>query len=179
MKIESTLLTGLLVVLPILLTRYLLTSLLNKEAVRRAAFFPPTQGLEKPAYIVNIVTTLMLLVMPFFLRINLHGLMGIAGPGISLVSLILYGISIIHFARPDPGGINRSGLYAFSRNPMYVSFFLYFLGVCMMTSSWLLLAVLAVFQVSVHFMILAEERWCKETFGEAYFTYLKTVRRYL
>lgn len=179
MKIESTLLTGLLVVLPILLTRYLLTSLLTKEAVRRAAFFPPTQGLEKPAYVVNIATTLLLLVVPFFLRIKLDGLMGIAGPGISLVSLILYGISIIHFARPDTGGINRSGLYAFSRNPMYVSFFLYFLGACMMTSSWLLLAVLAVFQVSVHFMILAEERWCRETFGDYYTDYQREVRRYI
>lgn len=179
MKIESTLLTGLLIVVPVLLTRYLLTSLLNREAVKRAAFFPPTQGLEKPAYVVNILTTLLLLVMPFFMRINLHGLMGVAGLGISLVSLVLYGISIIHFARPDAGGINRTGLYAVSRNPMYVAFFLYFLGACMMTRSWLLLAILVIFQVSVHFMILAEERWCKETFGEAYFTYLKTVRRYL
>lgn len=179
MKIESTVISGLLIVIPILLTRYLLTSLLNKEAVRRAAFFPPTQGPEKPAYIVNIATTLLLLVLPFFLRINLHGLMGIAGLGISLVSLLLYGISIIHFARPDAGGINRSGLYAFSRNPMYVSFFLYFLGACMMTRSWLLLAVLVVFQVSVHFMILAEERWCMETFGEHYTDYQREVRRYI
>jgi protein-S-isoprenylcysteine O-methyltransferase Ste14 len=179
MKIESTVITGLLTVIPILLTRYLLTSLLNKEAVRRAAFFPPAQGPEKPAYIVNIITTLLLLVLPFFLRINLHGLMGIAGLGISLVSLLLYGISIIHFARPDAGGINRSGLYAFSRNPMYVSFFLYFLGACMMTRSWLQLGVLLVFQVSVHFMILAEERWCTKTFGEQYSDYQRQVRRYL
>lgn len=179
MKIESTVITGLLIVIPILLTRYLLTSLLNKEAVRRAAFFPPAQGLEKPAYVVNIVTTLLLLVVPFFLRIDLHGLMGIAGLGITLVSLALYGIGIIHFARPDAGGINRSGLYSVSRNPMYVAFFLYFLGACMITRSWLLLSVLLVFQVTVHFMILAEERWCRETFGEAYHDYMKTVRRYL
>ena len=49
----------------------------------------------------------------------------------------------------------------------------------MMTRSWLLMTVLLVFQVSVHFMILAEERWCRETFGEAYLTYTKTVRRYI
>jgi protein-S-isoprenylcysteine O-methyltransferase Ste14 len=179
MKIESTVISGLLIVIPILLTRYLLTSLLNREAVKRAAFFPPTQGLEKPAYWVNIVTTLLLLVIPFFLRLKLHGLMGIAGGSLSLLSLAIYGISIIHFAGPDAGGINRSGLYAVSRNPMYVAFFLYFLGACMMTRSWLLLAVRAVFQVSVHFMILAEERWCRETFGEHYTDYRQRVRRYL
>lgn len=179
MKIESAILTGVLIVVPILLTRFLLTSLLDKEAVKRAAFFPPTQGAERAAYYLNIATTLMLIVVPFFLRINLHGLMGIAGISLSLVALVLYGISIIHFARPDAGGINRSGLYAVSRNPMYVAFFLYFLGACMMTRSWLLLAVLLLFQVSVHFMILAEERWCRETFGEDYLEYMKKVRRYL
>jgi len=121
MIVEPTVITGLIIVIPILLTRYLLTSLLSKEAVRRAAFFPPTRGLEKPAYLVNIVTTLLLLVIPFFL---------------------------------------------------------YFLGACMVTRSWLLLAILLVFQVSVHFMILAEERWCRETFGETFDKYMEKVSRY-
>ena len=179
MNIESTILTGLLVVVPILLTRYLLTSLMNKETVRRAAFFPPTRGLEKPAYFVNLATTLLLMVVPFFLRISLQGFAGFAGAGLFLTALVLYGISILHFARPDAGGVNRRGLYAVSRNPMYVAFFLYFLGACMMTRSWLLLAVLVIFQVSVHFMILTEERWCMETFGESYSDYRKSVRRYL
>jgi protein-S-isoprenylcysteine O-methyltransferase Ste14 len=46
-----------------------------------------------------------------------------------------------------------------SRNPMYVAFFLWFLAGCLLTRSWRLLAILIIFQVSVHFMILAEERW--------------------
>lgn len=121
MIIEPTVITGLIIVIPILLTRYLLTSLLSKEAVRRAAFFPPTRGLEKPAYLVNSGTTLLLLVIPFFL---------------------------------------------------------YVLGACMVTRSWLLLAILLVFQVSVHFMILAEERWCRETFGETFDKYMEKVSRY-
>jgi protein-S-isoprenylcysteine O-methyltransferase Ste14 len=104
--------------------------------------------------------------------------MGIAGVCLSLAALVLYGMSIVQFARPDAGGINRSGLYAVSRNPMYVAFFLYFLGACMVTRSWLLLAILLVFQVSVHFMILAEERWCRETFGETFDKYMEKVSRY-
>lgn len=179
MSSASTVITGLAIVIPILLTRYMLTSLLNKEAVKRAAFFPPVQGPEKPAYFVNIGTTLLLIVVPFFLRMELKGIMGITGACLSLTALILYGISIIHFAKPDAGGINRSGFYAFSRNPMYVAFFLYFLGACMLTRSWILTAILVVFQISVHFMILAEERWCKETFGEPFTEYMKRVRRYI
>lgn len=176
---ESAFLTGLLIVAPILLTRYILTSFLSKEAVRRAAFFPPTRGPEKPAYWINIGTTFLLVIIPFFLRITFKGPFGIAGTILSVAALILYGISIIHFAKPGATGINRSGLYAISRNPMYASFFFYFLGACMLTRSWFLLVILLVFQVSIHFMILAEERWCRETFGEAFTDYMKKVRRYL
>jgi protein-S-isoprenylcysteine O-methyltransferase Ste14 len=176
---EKTFLTGLIIVLPILLTRFLLTSLLNKEAVKRAAFFPPTSGIEKPAYFVNIATTLLLMIVPFFLKISFSGLMGLAGLCLLIMSLVMYGVSIVQFARPNGAGLNTSGLYGISRNPMYVAFFFWFLGGCMLTRSWLLLAILMVFQVSVHFMILAEERWCREKFGEPYEEYMKKVRRYL
>lgn len=176
---EKTFLTGIIIVLPILLVRFLLTSLLNKEAVNRAAFFPPVQGLEKPAYYVNIATTLFLAVVPFFLRIDFSGFMGIAGLCLLILSLVMYGVSIVQFARPNSAGLNTSGLYSISRNPMYVAFFTYFLGGCMLTRSWLLLAILLVFQISVHFMILAEERWCREKFGAPFEEYFKKVRRYL
>jgi len=175
----NTFLTGLLIVVPILLVRFLLTSLLNKEAVSRAAFFPPTTGIEKPAYFVNIAATLLLIVVPFFLRLDFSGVVGVAGIILLVLSLVMYGVSIVQFARPDDAGLNTSGLYRISRNPMYVAFFFWFLGGCLLTRSWLLLAILIVFQVSVHFMILAEERWCREKFGGAYEEYMEKVRRYI
>lgn len=42
-----------------------------------------------------------------------------------------------------------------------------------------LLAVVMVFQVSAHWIILAEERWCMEKIGTAYGQYMKEVRRYI
>jgi len=176
---EKTFFTGFIIVVPILLIPFLLTSLLNKEAVKRAAFFPPVQGKEKVAYIVNIATTLLLMVVPFFLRINLSGLMGTTGLLLLVLSLVMYGVSIVQFARPDDSGLNTTGLYRISRNPMYVAFFFWFTGGCLLTRSWLLLAILIVFQVSVHFMILTEERWCREQFGGPYKDYMKKVRRYI
>lgn len=176
---ENFFLNGLILVLPIILIRFFLLSLLNKDAVKRAAFFPPTKGIEKVAYLVNILSTLSLLVVPFFLKINLHGLLGFLGIGILTLGLIFYIIAIIQFARPDTIGLNTTGLYSISRNPMYVAFFLYFLGCCMLTSSLLLLIILTVFQISVHFLIISEERWCKDQFGETYSAYMEKVNRYI
>ena len=176
---ENFFLNGLILVLPILLIRFLLLSLLNKDAVKRAAFFPSTKGIEKSAYMVNILTTLLLLIVPFFLKISLRGLSGFLGLGILTLGLVSYTISIIQFARPNASGLTTTGLYSFSRNPMYVAFFLYFLGCCMLTNSLLLLIVLTAFQISVHFLIISEERWCKDQFGETYADYMQKVNRYI
>jgi protein-S-isoprenylcysteine O-methyltransferase Ste14 len=172
-------LTGLILVLPILAVRFILLSFLNKDAVKRAAFFPPVRGIEKIAYLINILTTFLLLILPFFLKISLHGFSGYSGMVILVLGIILYIIAIIQFSRPDIEGFARYGLYRISRNPMYVAFFLYFLGCCLLTRSWLLLIILSIFQVSVHYLIISEERWCKDQFGESYSGYMKKVRRYI
>lgn len=62
---------------------------------------------------------------------------------------------------------------------MYVSYFLCFAGMALLTRSAVLFGVVLVFQISGHWIILAEERWCAETFGEDYRRYSERVRRYL
>jgi protein-S-isoprenylcysteine O-methyltransferase Ste14 len=176
---ESTFLTGLFLVTPILLIRFLLLSYLGKEALKRAAFFPPTQGIERIAYMINILTTFALFIVPFFLKIKFQGLLTISGFCLFVLALALYTVSILQFARPNGSGLNESGLFSISRNPMYVAFFFYFFACCIITSSWLLFIVLVIFQISVHFLIISEERWCKKQFGEAYIDYLGKVRRYI
>ena len=49
----------------------------------------------------------------------------------------------------------------------------------LLTASALLLTLVLVFQVSAHWIIRAEERWCLERFGAAYARYMQKVRRYL
>ncbi|WP_460648037.1 methyltransferase family protein [Lacrimispora xylanolytica] len=72
-----------------------------------------------------------------------------------------------------------TGFYQISRNPMYVGYFIFFLGCCVLTRSWLLVASLMVFQVSGHWIIRSEERWCIEKFGQEYTSYMDKVRRYI
>lgn len=95
------------------------------------------------------------------------------------VGLLLCTVSVIHFAFPAPNGLNTNGIYRFSRNPMYLSYFICFLSLCLLTRSWVLFGMVMLFQVSAHWIIRAEERWCLETFGDDYRNYMKQVRRYL
>lgn len=176
---KSAFLTGLILITPVLLIRFLLLSFLGKEALKRAAFFPPTEGIERIAYFINVLTTFGLFIIPFFLKIRFHGFITISGFCLLIMAFVLYIISIIQFARPNSDGLNTSGLYSLSRNPMYVTFFLYFLACCILTGSWVLFIVLVIFQISVHFLIISEERWCRKQFGDSYNDYFIKVRRYI
>lgn len=166
-------------VIPIILLRYALLGVLSREALSRAAHFAPLIGKEKAAYWIYQLTGLGAIVYLFFLTVKADSAWFFAGLGVYILGTVLYAISVINYARPKTSGINVTGLYRVSRNPMYVAYFMYFLGCSIMAQSLILFAVLFVFQVSTHFIILSEERWCIEKFGDEYRVYMKRVRRYI
>ncbi len=165
--------------MPLLVIRFVILGMLDKQALKRAAFFPPLIGREKAAYYVYQISNVFLLLYLFFLKIKMEGLLFYTGLVVYGLGIIVCTVSVFDFARPKMNGINVSGLYRFSRNPMYMGYFLYYLGCVLLTRSFVYLAALIVFQVSTHWIILSEERWCIQAFGEEYLGYMKKVRRYL
>ena len=93
--------------------------------------------------------------------------------------MVLLALAVAAFASPAIKGVRRTGVYRFSRNPMYVAYFLCFLGCALLAQSPPLAVLVLVFQGSAHWVILAEERWCAGRFGEPYLQYMRSVRRYL
>lgn len=168
-----------LLVVPLLLIRFSLLSILNKESLKRAAFFAPLIGKEKVAYWFYQVSNLLLIFCLCFLKITDAPYWFIMGSVTYGLGIILCVAAVMNFAKPAENGINLNGLYRFSRNPMYVAYFIYFLGCVIITKSFILLTILLVFQISTHFIILSEERWCIKKFGEEYISYMKKVRRYI
>jgi protein-S-isoprenylcysteine O-methyltransferase Ste14 len=72
------------------------------------------------------------------------------------------------------------GLYRFSRNPMYIGFALWTLGLAVLLNSmWALLAV-PVGLILIDLLVVArEERYLKRKFGEEYLAYKRRVRRWI
>jgi protein-S-isoprenylcysteine O-methyltransferase Ste14 len=76
-------------------------------------------------------------------------------------------------------GLKQTGLYKFSRNPMYVGVYATLCAVVLRTLNPVLLLV-AVYVIAVHHrIVLAEEAQLRHVFGEEYRTYCSQVRRYL
>lgn len=166
-------------VIPLILIRYWILSIIDKKSLKRAGFFAPLIGREKVAFWVYQITTVLILLSLLLLKIKTDSDWFYIGLGVYSLGIILYAVSIVNFAKPKMNGINLNGLYRVSRNPMYISYFIYFLGCVLLTHSLILFALLICFQVSSHWIILSEERWCIKKFGEEYIKYMNKVRRYI
>lgn len=80
----------------------------------------------------------------------------------------------------DPGVLVTDGPFRFSRNPMYLGFFLLLAGVALglgAASPWVVPA--AFWLLADRWYIPFEERAMRRTFGEAYETYGRRVRRWV
>ena len=171
---------GFCLVIPLLLIRFGWLSILNKQAVQRAGYYAPVQAGEVlPSYIYQVSNVALFLYL-FWTKIEADFSLYFYGGVICYcIGILLCIIATMNFAFPNAEGLNTNGLYYFSRNPMYIAYFVYFLGTCLLTQSGILFAILVFFQISAHWIILSEERWCIEKFGNSYKEYMDKVPRYL
>ena len=74
----------------------------------------------------------------------------------------------------------QSGLYRFSRNPIYVSGLMFQLGIGLwMNNLWIVLLVPVSKLVFDRYVIAREEAYLERAFGEVYLDYKRSVRRWL
>jgi protein-S-isoprenylcysteine O-methyltransferase Ste14 len=102
-----------------------------------------------------------------------------AGLLYSFISLVNLGRST-RFGLPEESTeLKTSGLYKFSRNPMYLGFNLITVSSVVYTLNYAILLISLYSIIIYHLIILAEEKFLEERFGEQYLEYKKKVDRYL
>lgn len=170
---------GFIGLIPLLIVRMLILKLLNQAASQRAAFFAPMPVEHKLFYYLYQLSQLILILLPFYYSLTWSTWANYVGSILWVIGLVISIFSVYYFAKPDAEGLNQKGIYRFSRHPMYVGYFVYYTGLALLMKSWLYALVLILFILSSHFIILAEEQWCRQKFGESYQQYSLEVRRYL
>jgi protein-S-isoprenylcysteine O-methyltransferase Ste14 len=85
---------------------------------------------------------------------------------------------------PDPyhpvSALVTNGPFRFTRNPIYLSFVLLFIGVALLANSWLMLVVLVILiLIMQNGVIEREERYLESKFGDEYRQYRSSVRRWI
>jgi protein-S-isoprenylcysteine O-methyltransferase Ste14 len=102
-----------------------------------------------------------------------------AGLILLLLSLISFGNSFrVGIDKEHPDKLITTGVFAFSRNPIYVAFGTILLGQFMIFPNWILLVYLGVAVWLFHRQVLSEEEYLKGRYGNDYSDYSHRVRRY-
>ena len=109
------------------------------------------------------------------------------GVGLCCAGLLMLLASLISFGRSfrvgidvdDPDKLVTTGVFAFSRNPIYVGLFLVLLGQFLVFPNWVPLVYLAAGTWLFHRQVVREEEFMRRHYGEQYAAYCRRVRRYV
>ena len=84
------------------------------------------------------------------------------------VGMIFLTIAVINFATTPVDKPVTRGVFRISRNPMYVSWFLIYIGIGIACGSWIFLLIAIVFIILQHILVITEGRMCLKKFGDEY-----------
>ncbi len=117
-----------------------------------------------------------------------QGLAVWVGVALIVVSIVIVGSALramaraktpFHFRKPTTAVVT-DGAFRYSRNPMYVSLALLYLGIASLVNTpWLVLLLVPLMVVIQRGVVRREERYLEGKFGEHYGQYKRQVRRWI
>jgi len=136
---------------------------------------------ETEKKISNIYSFLFFALIAYgiFLPLKLGTVWFYAGFLIYLLGVIIETIAMIDFFTTAVDKPVTKGVYCFSRNPMYFGMFLIFVGTSIACVSWVFLLLTAVFIILSHIVVVSEERFCLQKYGNAYREYMNKIPRWI
>ena len=122
------------------------------------------------------------LVQPFW-RNPLPGWIGLA---LCLISCVGFFLTLIGFGdsfrvgidERKPGKLVTGGMFAISRNPIYVCFLSFFIGLYLVHHNIVISVAVIIFALAIHRQVLREEVFLLHHYGAEYEEYCERVRRY-
>jgi protein-S-isoprenylcysteine O-methyltransferase Ste14 len=101
---------------------------------------------------------------------------GLALFAVGLLFLILASVAVAGTPTDKPF---TSGVYRFSRHPMYLSMILVYLGVSIAAASWLFFLITIITTFLQCYQMIKEEKFCLDKFGSAYREYMDKTPRWI
>ena len=102
-----------------------------------------------------------------------------AGGPVFILALISFGASWrVGIDAKTPGGLVTTGMFALSRNPIFVFLDLYAFGTFLINGTLGFLLFALVLAAGIHYQIIQEESFLRRTYGTAYHDYCRRTARY-
>lgn len=112
---------------------------------------------------------------------------GWVGVALCVISVIGFAVTLSNFGDSFRVGIDENkpdklitgGMFAISRNPIYVCFLMFFTGLFLIHRNIVIAVAVVLFAMAIHRQVLREEKFLTSHYGKEYESYCKKVRRYL
>jgi protein-S-isoprenylcysteine O-methyltransferase Ste14 len=133
----------------------------------------------QPGKIV-IVLFLILHILPVFLPLKLNTMWFYVGLIFCIAGMTMAFRAIYDFATTPIDKPVTKGILRYSRNPLYLSAFIYFIGISSVSISWIYFLIALIWMISIHVMgVPVEESECIKKYGTGYMEYMKKTPKWL
>ncbi|PNX52638.1 MAG: hypothetical protein BV458_08585 [Thermoplasmata archaeon M9B2D] len=95
------------------------------------------------------------------------------------VGLVAIAIALLNFASTPMDKPVTKGMYRYSRNPMFIGWFLLYFGIAIVSISWVYLLITVVFIIITVYLSAFEEAITLECYGKTYKEYMEKTPRWI
>jgi len=136
---------------------------------------------KKEKRLGNILTVIFFasVIYGVFLPLKLWTAWFYVGLSIYLLGVIFLIMAMLNFATTPLDKPVTKGVYHISRHPIYFVGFLTFIGMGIACISWIFLLLAIIFIILMNMLVIPEERWCLEKYGDAYREYMNRTPRWI
>jgi len=156
-----------------------LLTLIYKGTFKRTSSAVPLNKTERKIHILMETISALALIYSIFIPLRLGTTWFYIGLPICSLGLIMHTIASVNFATTPLRQPITKGLYRYSRHPMYLIFFLTFIGVSIASASWLFLLFSILVIVLMPPLVIPEEQDCIKKYGDAYREYMNKTPRWI
>ena len=128
---------------------------------------------------ILIITMFGSFIYSVFVPLKLGTIWFYIGLLVYLIAIVLIIISMINFATTPIDKPVTKGAYRYSRNPMFIGFFLCFFGIAIACISWVYLVLTLFFILTTAYLSPFEEAITLGHYGKAYKEYMKRTPKWI
>jgi len=164
------------VIPPTLATRF------NTTLKKKFSEAPKDVYLDKNERRINVISVAFLLLLfaySVFLPLQLATSWFYAGLVIFLLAEIAYLTTILPWVATPVDKPVTTGIYRYSRHPVYLTLLLQLIGAGIAAASWVFLLLTVLFMILFNKSVTPEERGCLEKYGETYRQYMNSTPRWI
>jgi len=146
---------------------------------RMPDYTPPSKKKDKLLSNFMVIIMLISFIYSIFMPLKLGTIWFSIGLVIYLVALGLIAITMINFATTPMNKPVTKGVYRYSRNPMFIGWFLLYFGIAISCISWVYLLITLLFILIMAYLSPIEEATTLEHYGNAYKEYMEKTPKWI